>query len=254
MKISEYRHIARKNLKGCYCEAFIVTALCLFVYLSFKAAELLMAYFWSGYAGSLISGLLKAAVTALCFLLTTPLLTGGFWWFFQTACGEDNRSLLKLYSGFRLNCRAALLYAAMWIKSFFSLFPTAFCWTAAYVLLYGNTGLSESFTVFAAFQFFMLGIFLIGLYFSTAASMALAPFMFIGHPDKNPLKVLKESSVCMKGKKLEFIRLILSFVPAMLPVVTIPFVIPSAVMAAAVFAQKNSYTDISGRDGNQLCR
>lgn len=46
MKISEYRHIARKNLKGCYCEAFIVTALCLFVYLSFKAAELLMAYFW----------------------------------------------------------------------------------------------------------------------------------------------------------------------------------------------------------------
>ena len=67
MKISEYRHIARKNLKGCYCEAFIVTALCLFVYLSFKAAELLMAYFWSGYAGSLISGLLKAAVTALCF-------------------------------------------------------------------------------------------------------------------------------------------------------------------------------------------
>lgn len=143
MKISEYRHIARKNLKGCYCEAFIVTALCLFVYLSFKAAELLMAYFWSGYAGSLISGLLKAAVTALCFLLTTPFLTGGFWWFFQTACGEDNRSLLKLYSGFRLNCRAALLYAAMWIKSFFSLFPTAFCWTAAYVLLYGNTGLSE---------------------------------------------------------------------------------------------------------------
>ena len=84
----------------------------------------------------------------------------------------------------------------------------------------------------------MLGIVLIGLYFSTAASMALAPFMFIGHPDKNPLKVLKESSVCMKGKKLEFIRLILSFVPAMLPVVTIPFVIPSAVMAAAVFAQK----------------
>lgn len=57
----------------------------------------------------------------------------------------------------------------------------------------------------------MLGIVLIGLYFSTAASMALAPFMFIGHPDKNPLKVLKESSVCMKGKKLEFIRLILSF-------------------------------------------
>lgn len=141
MKISEYRHIARKNLKGCYCEAFIVTALCLFVYLSFKAAELLMAYFWSGYAGSLISGLLKAAVTAFCFLLTTPLLTGGFWWFFQTACGEDNRSLLKLYSGFRLNCRAALLYAAMWIKAFFLFFrrpsagrPLMFCFTGIQVL------------------------------------------------------------------------------------------------------------------------
>lgn len=254
MKISEYRHIAKKNLKGCYCEAFIVTALCLFVFLSFKAADLLRAYFMSGYSGSIIYALIKMAVALICFLLITPLLTGGFWWFFQTACGEDNRSLLKLYSGFRLNCRAALLYAAMWIKSFFSLFPTAFCWTAAYVLLYGNTGLSESVTVFAAFQLFMLGIVLILLYFRTAASMALAPFMFISHPDKNPLRVLRESSVCMRGKKLEFIKLIFSFVPYMLPVVTIPFVIPSAVMAAAVFAQKNSGGDTIREDCKELCR
>lgn len=254
MKISEYRHIAKKNLKGCYCEAFIVTALCLFVFLSFKAADLLRAYVMSGYSGSIIYSLLKMAVTLLCFLLTTPLLTGGFWWFFQTACGEDNRSLLKLYSGFRLNCRAALLYAAMWIKSFFSLFPTAFCWTAAYVLLYGNTSLSQSVTVFAAFQLFMLGIVFILLYFRTAASMALAPFMFISHPDKNPLRVLRESSVCMRGKKLEFIKLIFSFVPYMLPVVTIPFVIPSAVMAAAVFAQKNSGGDTNREERKELCR
>ena len=57
MKISEYRHIAKKNLKGCYCEAFIVTALCLFVFLSFKAADLLRAYFMSGYSGSIIYAL-----------------------------------------------------------------------------------------------------------------------------------------------------------------------------------------------------
>lgn len=236
MKISEYRNIAGSYLKGRYGEAFIVTALCLFVFITFKAVGIAVMYI----VGNMpFFPIVEAAGTLFFFLIMTPLLTGGFWWFFQTACSEDNKNLLKLYSGFRLNRRAALLYALMWIKSFLSLFPSAICWTATYVFLYGKTGIDSVYALFAAFQFFMLGVVFLGLYFSTFASMALAPFIFISHPDKNPFRVLRESSKIMKGRKFKFIRLILSFLPIMIFVVTIPFVMPSAVMSTAVFAKES---------------
>ena len=38
MKISEYRSTAGEYLKGRYGEAFVVTAICLFVFVTFKAA------------------------------------------------------------------------------------------------------------------------------------------------------------------------------------------------------------------------
>ena len=51
----------------------------------------------------------------------SPLITGGLWWFYQTVSGGDNRSILKLYTGFKLNMRAAFLYGIMWILSMISL-------------------------------------------------------------------------------------------------------------------------------------
>lgn len=234
MKISEYRSIAGTYLKGRYGEAFVVTAICLFVFVAFKAAA---AAFYA-FSNTPFSSAAEAVITVICFFVMTPLLTGGFWWFFQTVCGQDNRNLLKLYSGFRLNSRAALLYAIMWVKGFLSLFPSAACFTGAYVVIYGNIGLASNISVFAAFQFFMLGIVLLGLYFSTSASMVLAPFIFISHPDRNPFRVIRSSSKLMKGQKLRFLRLIFVYIPAMLPVVTIPFVMPSAIMSAAVFARE----------------
>ncbi len=236
MRISEYRNVAKTYLKGRYGEAFIVTALCLFVFITFKAISFVISYL----AGNIpFSPIIEATETVICFVVMTPLLTGGFWWFFQTACDEDNKNLLKLYSGFRLNGRAVLLYALMWAKSFFSLFPSAICWTAAYIFFYGRTGLSATYSLFASFQCIMLGIAFLGLYFSTFASMALAPFIFISHPDRNPFGVLRKSAKLMKGRKSKFLKLLFSFVPVMLLVVTIPFVMPRVAMSAAIFAKEN---------------
>lgn len=245
MKISEYRKTAAMCLKGRRCEAFVVTSVCLFVFLTFKAAAALTAYA----AGEMkFFPYIDAGITILCFLFMTPLLTGGFWWFFRTACGEDNSCLLKLYSGFRLNGRAILVYALMWSKGFFSLFPSALCFTAAYIFLFGNTGLEGDATLFSVFQLTMLGIVLIGLYFRAIASMALAPFLFISHPDNNPFGVIRKSSKLMKGHKLRFAGLISGYIPAMLPIVTIPFVAPSAAMSAAVFARDIIRNKTDGTD------
>lgn len=236
MKISEYRRTAGAYLKGRYGEAFVVTAIFLFTFVSIRAAGTILSYFFAGWGASPI---VEAAEGVICFSAATPLMTGGFWWFYQTACEKDNRNLLKLYSGVRLNCRAFLLYALMWIKSFLSIFPTAACWTGSYFLIYGKTSLDSAVSLFAAFQLFMIGTAFLMFYFSTAASMALAPFIFISLPARNPFSVIISSSKLMKGKKLQFIKLMSSYIPAMLPVITIPFVMPSAVMSAAVFAKYN---------------
>lgn len=234
MKISEYRKAASQCLKGRRSEAFVVTAICLFVFLTFRSAAMLTAYL----VGNMqYFPIIDTGITVLCFLFMTPLITGGFWWFYRTASGEDNSGLLKLYSGFRLNGRAALVYALMWSKGLFSLFPSAICFTAAYILLYGNTGLNGDLAIFVIFQLVMLGILLIIFYLNSLISMVLAPFLFISHPDRNPFGVVRESAKLMKGNKLRFAGLILGYIPIMLPVVTIPFVMPSLIMSAAVFAR-----------------
>lgn len=235
MKMSAYRREARTYLKGRYGEAFFVSFVFVFAFAVFRIISAASAYFFGGGTASAAAETVAAVIS---FFTVTPLITGGLWWFFQTVCGRDNRSILKLYSGFRLNSRAAVLYIMMWLKAFLSLFPSAACFTAAYVFLYGKTGLESNIILFALLQFTMLGLVFLGLFLNALFSMVLSPFIFISHPDMNPFKVIRNSAVLMKGKKLEFLRLISVYLPAMLPVVTIPFVLPRAVMSAAVFARE----------------
>jgi uncharacterized membrane protein len=174
-----------------------------------------------------------------CFAVTVPLLTGGFWWYLQTALGEDNGNILKIYSGIRLNTRAAAVYGLMWIRGFASLIPTAVCWSAAWELL--NIACRQEnhdIMIFGAFQLGTAGFFLLLLWIYNGAATVAAPFLFIRHPDAGAFRTIKNSAALMKGRKTQFIKLMLCYIPAMIPLVTIPFVLPRAVMAAAVFVSE----------------
>jgi hypothetical protein len=52
----------------------------------------------------------------------------------------------------------------------------------------------------------------------------------------NVFKILRMSGKKIYGYKLSALKLILTYIPVMLPVVTIPFVLPKAVMSVSVFA------------------
>ena len=235
MNTAECHSRARACLSGRYGEAFIVTAVCIFVFVTFRAAIMLSV---NAIGDETFSWFAEGVLTALCFIIITPLLTGGVWWFYQTVSGGDNRSLLKLYSGFRLNRRAALLYIFMWLKGFISLFPTAVCWMAAYILIHGEYDISAEIAVFASFQLMVLGVVLITFFISRMLGTLLAPFIFIKRPDMNPFRVMRQSARLMKGHRLAFVKLTFKYVMLMLPLVTVPFVMPSAVMTAAVFANE----------------
>ncbi|MDE5917675.1 MAG: hypothetical protein K2G62_06085, partial [Oscillospiraceae bacterium] len=71
-------------------------------------------------------------------------------------------------------------------------------------------------------------------------SAAAAPFLFIMRPDTGAFRSVRMSRRLKKGRKSEFVKLILCYVPAMLPIVTIPFVLPKAVMSAALFISEEA--------------
>lgn len=249
MKISYYKTSAGEKLSGRYCEGFFVVSVCILVYLIFKALDIAgtgAVLYENNFnvAGLYLSGDVMTAVVKIlryliCFAVISPLVTGGIWWFYQTAADEDNRSILKLYTGFRLNIRAALIYGMMWLMGMLSLLPSGMCWLYAYRMFAEiPQKTDQSLALFLSVQTAVLGIALLGIYLRCVLSFILSPFIFINQPDMGTFRVLRESVRKMKGAKLDFLALVLSYLPFMIPVVTIPFILPKAVMSAAVFARE----------------
>lgn len=259
MKTTVYRHKAKELLHGRYGEGFFVVSVCIVVYLIFKAFDIAGAGFILYNNNADVFGLFKSSDISemavkiiryiLCFIVMSPLITGGLWWFYQAASGGDNRSILKLYTGFKLNMRAALLYGIMWILSMVSLLPSGFCWMFSYKLFYAVPDYSnQAAALFAVLQLFMAGVFLLGLYLKCLLTFILAPFIFIKHPDNGTFKVMNMSRKKMYGVKLDFLKLILAYIPAMIPIVTIPFILPKAVMSVSVFAEERLKEESIGKD------
>lgn len=247
MSTYECRKKAKRILKGRYAEGFFVVMVCVTVYLIFKISDLVkisvMLYNNNINTAALFrtADILDLSVKYLLgivvFAVMTPLLTGGLWWFYQLASGGDNKNILKLYTGFRLNIRAAGLYALIWFITMMSLLPAGICWAAAWYL-FGIVPEFHNQTVmlFICLQLFMAGVFLLGLYLKAVCTVILAPFIFLKNPDVNVFKILNTSRKKIYGSKLECLKLILTYIPAMLPIVTIPFILPKAVMSVSVFA------------------
>ncbi|MGN0622083.1 MAG: DUF975 family protein [Porcipelethomonas sp.] len=251
MSTEEYRKKSKEILKGRYAEGFVVSFALIIVFLIFKAADLMLASAMVYLGGSSLSdlvaggGVMGAVFSAvrhvLCFVFMVPLLTGVFWWYWQTAGGEDNGNILKIYSGLRLNVRAAAVYAVMWITGFLSLIPCGLCWLGAWLSFScACRSTEQEIMLFVCIQLIAAGFFLLGLIIRNAASVSAAPFLFIMHPDMGAFKAVRMSARLMKGRKGDFVKLMLSYLPAMLPVVTVPFVLPGAVMSAALFVSEEA--------------
>ncbi len=247
MSTYECRKKAKTILRGRYAEGFFIVMVCVVVYLIFKISDIVkiavMLYNSNINTAKLFqtadifSLMMKYLSGIALFAVMTPLITGGLWWFYQTACGNDNKNILKLYTGFRLNIRAALLYALIWMITMLALLPTGVCWAiAVYLFDIAVTFQNQTIVLFICLQLFMAGVFLLGLYLKAVCTVLLSPFIFLKNPDMNVFKILNMSRKKIYGYKLSALKLIMTYIPAMLPIVTIPFVLPKAVMSVSVFA------------------
>lgn len=248
MTTCECRKEASAILKKNYPESFFIVMSALSAFVLLKILDIAQTGFllYNSNMGSdklFVSSFfweaaLKIGTAALFLIVMTPLFTGGLWWFYQTASGNDNREVLKLYTSFSLNVRACFLYLTMWALTLLALLPSFLCFRAA-CYFYGKAALSadQALTLFTALQIFMAGVFLLGLYLRCVSKLFLAPFIFITHPDMNIFRIIRSSGKAIYGSKLECIKLMITYIPLMLPIVTIPFVLPRAVMSLSVFAK-----------------
>ena len=247
MTAHECRKQAGRRLAGNYSEGFFVTAIVLAAYVIYKTADAVQSamilYNNDGrtealfFSHDLWNISMRAALAVLCFIITSPLITGGVWWYYQTAQGNDNRSILKLYTGFKLNVKAIRLYMSIWLLSLMSLLPSGICFLGAYELFLQLPGMQEQpLMMFIDIQLLVLGGVLTALYLRCVTAFIPAPFVFISKPDRGIFQVLRMSVRIMKGSKLEAVKMIFLYLLLMLPIVTIPFVLPKAVMSLSVFA------------------
>ncbi len=63
-------------------------------------------------------------------------------------------------------------------------------------------------------------------YVRFCAGLAAVPYLFTADPDGSPFADMRRSGSILRGHYMQLLRLILGYLPAALPVVTIPFLLP----------------------------
>lgn len=75
-----------------------------------------------------------------------------------------------------------------------------------------------------------------GLYYLRfSLGIAAVPFLWLEQPDASPFLAVRKSRDMLRGHYVYFILLIIAYLPTMLPVVTIPFMLPHFMVSCTLF-------------------
>ncbi len=174
----------------------------------------------------------------LGFCVLLPIRCGTWSWF-------TSRSGLERTKGKRVFFRRAADYwQGAWYFFRAELLRTAAALPAALGLLGADmafrAGIGRAdagFELFLTAQCLCLaaagGVFYAAFCIGTAA----LPFLFTEHPDGSPFTDMQRSAAILRGHRFQLIRLFLGYLPAAIPVVTIPFLLPHMMMDYTLFIQ-----------------
>ncbi len=250
MNIKEIKYKAKIAMKEKYWEAFVVVFACFGIYILFKLVEIMVTailiYNNTIDISQLFSSnntlwtIFKMLYAVFLFIAMVPVVTGAVWWFSQAVSKNEftSDSVIQLYTSFKVNSRAILVYGLMWVVQLLSLIPSCLLIFGAYTIIVHYNVNSD--ILYIAVQLIILAVVFLGLYIRVSLGLMLAPYIFIRHPMDNPFEIVSISFKLMRGKKMEALKLLLSYIvylPLMALIVTIPFIIPKIMMSVTVFAE-----------------
>lgn len=180
------------------------------------------------------------------FFVTIPIYIGATWWFLHTVKGEKNglKEVYICFSNIRIYLKSLLLWLSITLCKLIIAIPVVItCYITvkslhfAYLEAGGYNGKLAVITGCSA----ALMVCLAFVYIFYSLGFALASYIFVSNPDISVFKCIKISQLLMKSKRMELVKLYLSFTPwifACALVFPIFFIIPYMYMSVSVFANE----------------
>ncbi|NLP26392.1 MAG: hypothetical protein GX365_03485 [Clostridiales bacterium] len=253
MNIKEIKYQARLAMRDKYWEAFVVVFACFGIYILFKLVEIMVCsvliynnivdvkqmftnnnFIWTTF---------RIIYSVFLFIAMVPVVTGAVWWFSQAVKKNEflSDSIIQLYTSFKVNSRAFIVYGLMWLIQLLSLIPSCLMIFGAYIIIAHYSANSDM--LYLAIQLIILSIAFLAFHIRVTLGLILTPYIFIRHPMDNPFSIIGISFRLMRGNKIQALKLLLSYIvylPLMALIVTIPLIIPNIMMSVTVFAESTA--------------
>lgn len=241
MKIRKLIRYSDNLLKGRMTKAALVSLLPVSAELIFRLAEAaaysLLLYFGDVSPLGLFTGesLLQQLAAVICtvwrWLTSAPLIYASAYRFSGFCCDGFDRNISELLLDRRIYRRS--LAALLWTKlaGFLMLVPVFLFGAAAYWLAsQGEGSISVLMTVHAA----VMTVISAFLWLRAKLAMLAVPFIMVHFTEKSAFEAVRYSLRLMRGRRGALLRLLAVYLPPMLTIIAVPFLLPRLFSAAAV--------------------
>lgn len=248
MKLRELTAYSDKLLKGKRMRALLVCLMLWGTELFFRLAEAavysVILYFSGMKPAGLFTGesALQQTIALICTVLrcltTAPLIYAAAYWFTEL-CGESRKrrktSLTRVILNRKIYGRslAALVFSKA--AGFIFLIPAALFGKTAYALISAGIDGSAEIHLFMSVHAAVLTILSLGLWLGAKLALLSVPFLMIRFPERNVLRLLRDSFSFMKGRRGTLLKIFARYIPPMALIITIPFLLPKLFAAVALF-------------------
>lgn len=248
MNFRELRAFTRKILKGKYCRILRVSLLYPSVQLFFRlvpcaAAAFLLRrghftareLFFGGVPAWFLFSMLWS-VLRFCVLL--PIRCGTWSWFTSLSGFSQTNGHGVFFRNSRSYLHGAWYFLCAELLRTAAALPSVLGLLGADIAFRACAGQADAgLELFLTAQCLCLAAAGAVYYLCFSIGTAALPFLFTEHPDSSPFADVRRSRSILKGHCMQLLRLLLGYLPAALPVVTIPFLLPYLMTEYTLFLQ-----------------
>lgn len=246
--IRELHHFSRKSLKGHYAKAFGAAMLLLGVWLVLKLVPVFLAgvLLLNGTLtpGGLFFGrkrmwvLFMAMWELLTFCMLLPVRCGTRSWFSHLTELEQPEQERQFFRNGKAYFRALWFFASVKFLRWLAAMPCAAACLLTAEAFRRSAALTEGgLWLFAAVQG-IAAVFWAGwFYVRFCVSLSAVPYLFLENPKTGILQAVRTSGKMLSGRHAQLAALVVPYVPAAVPVVTIPFLLPCLLTDLTLYLQ-----------------
>ena len=246
MFFRELREFSRKSLKGHYLSAFRTALLCPIVQTATKIVPLVLGAVLIARGTMTSQGILLGnnAMWVLfgilwgimSFSILLPIRCGVWSWF--TALLGMEKHKRKYFNTTGEFFHAVYFFGMVSLLRWLLLTPSAVSGILAYFALQKSTAVTESgILLFCAVQAITVLIWTVIFCIRFTVGLLAVPFLYLENPEISVFHAVKQSEKMLMGHHKRLYALLLGYLPLLLPIVTIPFVLPKIMTDVILFLQ-----------------